>query len=75
MTPAQFLGFRQDMGLRQGPDEIILSERKTATLLGTSRNKVHRWSTTDEAPLYVDYACQAIVHNLTPYGADTKRKV
>ena len=72
MTSEDFVRFRQDMGLRQGPDEVILSERKTAALLGTSRNKVHRWSTTDEPPLFIAYACQAILRNLTPYGAERK---
>ena len=72
MTSEDFVRFRQEMGLRQGPDEVILSERKTAALLGTSRNKVHRWSTTDEAPLYIAYACQAILRNLLPYGDERK---
>ena len=72
MTSEDFVRFRRDMGLRQGPDEVILSERKTAALLGTSKNKVHRWSTVSDPPLYVAYACQAILRNLLPYGAERK---
>ena len=71
MTPTRFIGFRAEMARRMEHDMDILSDRKTAELLGCSKHFVRKW-TAEGTPLFIDYACQAIIHNLLPYGVERK---
>ena len=68
MTTAEFLAFREAMALKLGLDEKILSERKTAVLIGANRDKIHRWSTTHDPPLFISYACRAILDGRSPWA-------
>lgn len=66
MTTAEFLKFRQTMATRMAEEEDLLSQRKTADLLGCTRHLVRKWSVEDP-PDYIGYACLAILHGLVPW--------
>ena len=70
MTPDDFLSFRQVMGVKLNGAPKLLSERRTAEILGATRHQVRAWSNRDPPPLYIGYACQAIVHNFQPWSLE-----
>lgn len=51
--------------------EMGLSERDAARRLGMSRGGL-RNAEADGAPLYIAYACAALINDIEPYGIDDR---
>ena len=73
MTSEEFKNFRAAMALKMGLEDDILSDRKTAALLGCSKTMARKWSA-HGPPLHVDYACAAIARGLKPWSVKQQER-